>query len=260
MKVRRRWNARAEARRSGAGRSKLGMVDIAPLSPNALCTFRPDLSGVRPVTRTLAVIATLCAVALGSTACSSSSGTHTQSLSPTPSGSSDTPSSPSVSSSATTGSAPGSEVPTPTVTPPAQDAVDAYVADFNEGIRASRDPAHADLVWISKYETGKARVQTQQSFTYTRAHQLAFRGAAPDPNVKVRSLLSSSAVILTSCLVIDNSDPWVEYDTATGKAVPTGTPRNPPPPYLLTIFMKATSGANWKISSVVQDTSKTCKG
>jgi hypothetical protein len=104
------------------------------------------------------------------------------------------------------------------------------------------------------------RTQTEQSFAYMKSHQLAFRGAAPNPSVKVQSVLSPKVLILTSCLVTDKSDPWIEYSTATGKAVPTGTPRNPPPPYLLRIFMKASSGSTWQITSVLQDTSKTCTG
>ena len=63
---------------------------------------------------------------------------------------------------------------------------------------------------------------------------------------------------LTSCLLVDKSDPWIEYDTATGKAVPVAT-RNPPPPYLLTIFMKA-SGSQWQMYDVLQNSSKTCQG
>ncbi|MGI8667972.1 MAG: hypothetical protein ACR2N4_18405 [Jatrophihabitans sp.] len=116
------------------------------------------------------------------------------------------------------------------------------------------------MSWIAKYETGEFRTQDEQSFESMKAHHLAYRGAAPNPNVKVQSVLSPTAVILTSCQVIDPSDPWVQYDTTTGKAVPRGTQRTPPPPYLLTFFMKASSGSTWQITSVVQDTSKTCKG
>ncbi|MGI8678751.1 MAG: hypothetical protein ACR2LX_08720 [Jatrophihabitans sp.] len=138
--------------------------------------------------------------------------------------------------------------------------MNSYYADYNTGAAANRDPAHADLTWISKYETGEVQTQTKQSFAYMKSHQLAFRGATPNPSVKVQSMLSPQVVILTSCLLTDKSDPWVEYSTATGKAVPLGTPRKPPPPYLLRIFMKASSGSTWQITSVLQDTSKTCTG
>lgn len=214
--------------------------------------------------RRLAYVVIVIASCLGLAACGSG-GAHTQSIGPSPSpsastlaGSSDpapTSTAPSSSSSAPSSSG----VPTPTVAPSEQSAVDAYVADFNDGIQALRDPAHADLSWIAKYEMGTFRTQDEQSFASLKTSHLAYRGAAPDPNIKVQTVLSPTAVILTSCQVIDPSNPWIQYDTSTGKAVPVGTPRTPPPPYLLQLFMKSTAGA-WQVTSVVQDTSKTCKG
>jgi hypothetical protein len=151
-------------------------------------------------------------------------------------------------------------VPTPSVTPPAQGAVEAYVADFNLGTSASRDPANADLSWIARYETGKVKKQTVQSFAYMKARGLAYRGATPDPNVKVQSVLSSNSIVLTSCLVVSKTDSWTQYAVATGKPVSSPSPRNPPPPYLLRIYMKANAKGAWQIENVLQDTSKTCKG
>lgn len=202
----------------------------------------------------------------GAAACSGASGTHPQSLSTstststhgTPSQTTSTASAPSTSASSTSGR-PSRGAPTPTVTPPAQGAVNAYVADFNLGVAAERDPANADLTWIAKYERGNVKTQTQKSFEFMRTHHLAYRGAAPDPNVKVQSVVSNKLVILTSCLIVDKADPWTQYDTSTGKAVPTGKPRKPAPPYLLTIFMRG-SGTAWQINSLEQDTSKTCTG
>jgi hypothetical protein len=197
--------------------------------------------------------------------CGGSSGVNKQTpTSDPPTSPSSSPSIPSTSSSPiTSSSAPTSSstaVPTPSVRPSAQNAVNSYYTDYNAGTRSLRDPAKADLSWIAKYETGKFRTQDEQSFASMKAHHLAYRGAAPNPNVKVQSVLSPTAVILTSCQVIDPSDPWVQYDTTTGRAVPRGKQRTPPPPYLLTFFMKAGSGSTWQITSVVQDTSKTCKG
>jgi hypothetical protein len=212
-----------------------------------------------------AAVAVIAASAVLTLAACTSSGTHTQSYSPSPThlqSSSTTSSSPGPTSSTpiTASSAPKSTgVPTPSVTPSAQNAVNAYVADFNTGIQALRDPAHADLSWIAKYETGTFRTQDEQSFASLKSSHLAYRGAAPDPNIKVQSVLSPTAVILTSCQVVDPSNPWVQYDTTTGKAVPGGKPRTPPPPYLLQLFMKSAANS-WQVSSVVQDTSKTCKG
>jgi hypothetical protein len=52
-------------------------------------------------------------------------------------------------------------------------------------------------------------------------------------------------------------DPWTEYDTTTGQAVDRGPPRTPPPPYELLITMEQANG-QWRTTSFVQDTSKTC--
>lgn len=158
------------------------------------------------------------------------------------------------------GSRSAGTVPTPSVTPPAQGAVDAYVADFDLGTSHSRDPANANLSWIARYETGKVKKQTVQSFAYMKTHGLAYRGATPDPNVKVQSVLSSSVIVLTSCLIVSKADPWTQYVVATGKPVSSPSPRNPPPPYLLRIYMKANAKGAWQIENVLQDTSKTCKG
>ncbi len=215
--------------------------------------------------RRLAYVVIVVASCLSLAACGSS-GAHTQSISPSPTPSTSvpptvSPTSTSTSTSASATDSPASSsagVPTPTVTPSGQAAVDAYVADFNADTAASRDPANADLAWIAQYETGTARTQTEQSYANLKASHLAFRGKAPNPSVKVQSVLSSTAVTLTSCLLVDKSDPWIEYDTTTGKAVPVAT-RNPPPPYLLTIFMKA-SGSQWQIYDVLQNSSKTCQG
>ena len=221
----------------------------------------------------LTVTAAALTVALTLAACSGSSGgTHAQSLSPAPTDSSTTsssapvtstssspPPSPSPSDTSSSSTARSSGVPTPSVAPSAQRAVNAYVANFYAASKALRDPAHADLSWIAKYETGTFRTQEQQSFASLKSGHLAYRGAVPNPNIKVQSVLSPTAVILTSCLVVHPSDPWVRYNTTTGKAASTAKPRTPPPPHLLQLFMKSTGGV-WQVSSVVQDTSKTCKG
>ena len=186
---------------------------------------------------------------------SSASSALSTATAPNPASSTSTTSAASVSTKA-----PSSELPTPKVTPPAHAAVDSYYADFNAGVAANRNPAHADLSWIAKYETGAVRKQTEQSYIYMKDHRLAWRGAAPNPTVKVASVLSPKAVLLTSCLLVDKSSPWVEYNIATGKTVPRGKRRNPPPPYLLRIFMRAGPASVWQITSVVQDTSKTCTG
>jgi hypothetical protein len=256
MRIRHRQTPRGVDRRSWGERVRLVVVDISINSPNALCTFRPNLGGVRPVARILAVIATLCAVVLTGAACSSSSGTHTQSLSPSPTDSGSLPPSKSTGPSSPPSS---SGVATPTVTPPAQDAVDAYIAFYNASTAADRDPAHADLAALNRYLSGKALNLFDGIYASMRKAGLAYRGSPPNPRVKVSSVLGSTAVFLSSCPLASSSDPYVEYHVATGKPVATGTPRTPPPPYLLTLPMKKVAG-HWKLTDVLQDTSKTCRG
>jgi hypothetical protein len=94
-----------------------------------------------------------------STSCSSG-GTHIQSFSPsspadhTTSTSGSTSSSPSHTSSSANPTA--SAIRTPTVTPPAQAAVDNYVTFLGLVNAASADPAHADTARFALYATGQA--------------------------------------------------------------------------------------------------------
>ena len=214
----------------------------------------------------LSLIPLLLAAALVA-GCGGTSGVHTQTPTSDPPSSSrsTSPSTAPITTTTTTPSTAAPSIPTRTLTPPrvtpaAQDAVNSYYADYNARTKALRDPAKADLSWIDKYETGKFRTQDEQSYASLKAQHLAYRGATPNPNVKVQGVLSRTAAILTSCEVVHASDLWERYDTTTGKAVVHGKSRTPPPPYLLTFFMKASSGSTWQITSVVQDTSKTCKG
>ncbi len=103
-----------------------------------------------------ALVVAGCILLLSVVACGGS-GTHTQSFSPSPSLSTTDSSSSTIGSTTPAtdppSSGPTSGVPAPSVTPPAQSAVDAYYAFFNADIKASRDPAHADLRFVAMYET-----------------------------------------------------------------------------------------------------------
>jgi hypothetical protein len=175
---------------------------------------------------------------------------------------------PSPTSSATTASAGTSQtpttsvsiklIPTPTVSPAAQGAVDAYIAFYNAMAVADRDPVHADLSFIDKYLTGKAKTLVEQTYAEMKSEHLASRGTPGDPRVKVSAVLSPTAVMLSSCLATDKADPYTEYHVDTGRPVVAPT-RTPQPPYLLTLPMKVVGG-DWKVTDVIQDTSKTCSG
>jgi hypothetical protein len=149
-------------------------------------------------------------------------------------------------------------VPTPTVAPPAQGAVDAYITLLNLYNEATRDPRPASLSAINRYLDGKALTLFDHSLSAMIKNGYAYRGTPDSPRLKIASVLSPTAVFLSSCPLTSRSDPFIEYDIKTGKAIPVPT-RTPPPPYLLTITMKRVGG-QWKITDLLQNTSKTCNG
>jgi hypothetical protein len=112
-----------------------------------------------------------------------SSGTHTQSYSPSATDSSASrPSSPAPTASASTrtSSSPtrttgASSISTPTVAPAAQAAVNAYIGLGNEVTAASRDPKHADFAAINRYLTGKARTLFDNSIKSMASAGQAYR-------------------------------------------------------------------------------------
>lgn len=165
------------------------------------------------------------------------------------------------SSTPTTPSPPprSDQVPTPSVTPAAQGAVDAYIAFYNASTADDRDPAHADLSALNRYLSGKARTLFDGIYADMKNSGLAYRGTPPNPRVKVQTVGSPTFVILTSCPLASSADPYVEYHVATGQPVTASPPRTPAPPYLLTLPMTK-SGGQWQLTDVVQDTSRTCKG
>jgi hypothetical protein len=194
--------------------------------------------------------------------CESTSGVRTQtpSLDPGPSTKASATPSASPTSVARTPTSSGSlDVPTPSVTAQAQGAVDAYIAFYNASGAADRDPAHADIAALDRYLTGKAKALFDSNYASMKKSGLAYRGTAPDPRVKVRQVFSGTSVFLESCPLPSKTDPYVEYTVSNGKPVAAGVKRNPPPPYLLILPMVKV-GDHWKLSDVLQNTTKTCTG
>lgn len=195
-----------------------------------------------------------------------SSGTRTQSFSPSPTDPQSSLSSPSTANSGpTTQSSPpptskttGASIATPTVVPAAQAAVNAYIGLIQATVEADRDPAHADLAKIDAYLTGKARNLVDAQYGAMKRTGQAYRGSPADPRLKVQSIISPVSIVLSSCPLGSRTDPYVEYYVATGKPVPVRK-HNPPTPYRAALFMTQVSG-QWKLSDLVQDASKTCTG
>lgn len=207
------------------------------------------------------VIAAIVAGATSALTACGGTGTHTQDDTPSPTAShttsASTPTQPSTSSvsTSTTSKSVGRPLPTPSVTPPAQDAVNAFIAMLNLYNEASRDPQHAQLPDIDRYLTGKAKTIIDSSLTSMASSGYAYRGTPDDPRVKVKTSLGSFAQ-LTSCPGPSPTDPFVQYDVKTGKAVPVPT-RTPPPPYLLTITVAKANGS-WQVSDILQNAGATC--
>lgn len=212
-----------------------------------------------PALKEFAALPVLLAVLLAG--CEGSSGVSTQAPTSTPPiTSSSSPATAAVSTSrSTTPSSSASAIPTPKVTGTAQDAVAAYIAFYNASGAADRDPAHAGIAALDRYLTGKAKTLFHSSYASMKKAGLAYRGTAPDPRVKVRQVFSGTSVFLESCPLLSATDPYVEYTVSNGKPVAAGVKRNPPPPYLLILPMVKVEGL-WKLSDVVQNTSKTCTG
>lgn len=208
--------------------------------------------------REFAALPLLLAVVLAG--CGGSTGVHTQAPVSDPpmtsTSSSATP--PASTSTSTSPSSSVSAIPTPKVTGTAQDAVAAYIAFYNLSTAADRDPAHADLAKLDQYLTGRARTLFDGVFQSMKSHGLAYRGTPDVPRLKVGSILSPSFMFLTNCPAASTSDPFVQYNVSTGKAVASRKPPVPPP-WKRTISMKKVGGG-WKVADIVVDTSKTCSG
>ena len=211
------------------------------------------------VHRQLAALSTLLAAVLAG--CGGSSGVRTQTPTSDPpmTSPSSSATSPVSTSMPTTPSSSASAIPTPKVTGTAQAAVAAYIAFYNASEVADRDPAHADIAALDRYLTGKAKSLFDSNYASMKKSGLAYRGTAPDPRVKVRQVFSSTSVFLESCPLPSKTHPYVEYTVSNGKPVAAGAKRNPPPPYLLILPMVKV-GDHWKLSDVLQNTSKTCTG
>jgi len=196
--------------------------------------------------------ALLLALALAASGCSS---THTQAL---------TPSSPLVSSPSTNPSSSGmtspknslAPLPTPTVVPVAQKAVDAYIALAQALDEASVDPAKVDLNKINAYLAESAQPAVDQQFAQMKKGGIAYRGTPDDPRLKVVGVSSPTAILLSSCPLASPTHPFVQYYVATGKPVATTT-LTPPPPFKKVITMTSVNGS-WRLSELASDTSKTC--
>ena len=214
--------------------------------------------------RRLLIAAVLCAVATTSAACSGSSGTHTQSDSPSSPGaptttdtSTSAPTTSGTTSSPTNPSKPSKptsvSIPTPTVAPAAQGAVNAYIGMGNVLNRWDLDPRTARSSELQPYVTSSALRDFMRVYQQMAAQHLAYRGNPDTPYLKVISATSSAAV-LSNCPTPATVNPSVQYNVVTGTPVRSAGGG----PYRKAITVVKRAGA-WRVNSIASDTSKACK-
>jgi hypothetical protein len=211
------------------------------------------------------LFAAIAATAAGAlTACSGSTGTHTQSYNPSAKSSAPAsrPAGPSASitpsGSASSTSPPSAlpTLPTPTVTPAAQDAVTAFMQFYAALNEADLDPQNADVTNLNTFLTGDAVASFDNSITEQAKAGLAYRGTPDDPRVEVGQIFSPAFIFLTSCTLPSSTDPFIQYTVATGQPLALTSPTTPTP-WLRTTSMKLVDGL-WRVADVVVDSSRTC--
>lgn len=232
------------------------VIDISRPRSNALCTLTPELGEFVPVKRILAAIAA--AVSLATLAACGSSGTHTQSLTPSASASSSTsrPTASSVPATPSRSTPPRSAprpLPTPSVTPPAQGAVNAYTAALNVLLRWDVDPRKAKPKELAPYVTPKVLQQFVASFKNMAQHGLAYRGTPDTSHLKIVTA-DSSTVVFTDCMVPSRTAPYTQYVVATGKPVPPTVPAGLHPRVITMLNQRG----RWRMSSDIPNFAKTC--
>lgn len=144
-------------------------------------------------------------------------------------------------------------IPTPSVTPPAQSAVDAYVAMGNVLDAWGVSPARANADQLAPYATADVLKQTVAVYASMAKEGLAYRGTPDALNLKVTAATAQS-VVLSSCPSPDRSDPYVQYVLATGKPV-TAPVSSALHPKTITIL---DSSGHWRVASIIPDEGRTC--
>lgn len=187
--------------------------------------------------------------------CSSGGGTHTQSLSPSPSD-------PSTGSAGSTGA---STSPGPTWTPPAYGAAQPAVSAY-EQLQASVDKAFTDPAAIpassfDSYLIGDAKTLFDAALYNEKKAGRYYRGTPDQQRIRVVSMNMTTipkTVVLSSCPLPASTDPSTEYAVSTGKPVSaTGAPAKVKPPYGHTVKVVYLTG-RWLMSEFKIDATKTC--
>ena len=203
----------------------------------------------------ITVVIAACAAATVA-GCSSSSGTHVQSVPPTTSQTS----SPSTTPSA---SAPTTEPTTGPVTTgfgAAQPAVDVVVRVQSAYVAAVRHPSSSSSSTFDRYLAGQAKIAFDSSLKSAKSAGVEYRGTPPAPRMRVVSSTKAGSlpeIVVENCPLNSTTDPFVAYYTKTGKVAPVSKPKVPQP-YAQTAKVFEINGS-WVITSFTTDDTKTCQ-
>lgn len=202
-------------------------------------------------------VAALSALLAGTLASCSSSGTHTQSVTP------------SVSAPSTSGRTTSSNPPTPTSSSPsatptsfgsAQPAVTAFMNLDEASNKAFEDPQHVPSTTFDQYAIGSAKTLYDAALYNMKKAGEYYKGTPAQQRIRVASVDLKSepaTVVLASCPLASATDPFTAYSVATGKPLPAGPPPKVPPPYGKTIKVVRLSGI-WVVASLTTDSARTC--
>jgi len=185
------------------------------------------------------------------TACTSNSGTHTQSFSPSPSDPTTTrSSSPSTATSTD-----------PADTPQAQAAKAAYISFEAASRNAERKPDDLSRrEAIAAHAIEPALTNEAGSLVSYAANGIAWAGSAPTPRVSVKTVAGLAKpyprVTLADCPTASLT--WKPYDSKTHKPVPVKFPgSNAPLPHAITAIV-IYYDSRWVVQKTVTEVTKTC--
>lgn len=205
------------------------------------------------------LVETAVAVAIGAvalTACTSSTGTHTQS-GPPPSSSASTSASPTTSPSSSAD--PSSS--TPTAAPQGTAALAAYTAFQTASRNAEKRPSDLSRrKAIAAHSIEPALTNEAAGLLSYSVNDIAWLGTPPSPRAKILALQLGAApyptVTLRDCPTAAPS--WKPYNIKTHKPVPVKFPGSTaPPPHAVTATV-VYYHSQWVVQKTVTEVKKTC--
>jgi hypothetical protein len=144
-------------------------------------------------------------------------------------------------------------VPTPTVSPAAQSAVDAYTGASNVLYGWDQDPQRANPGELAPFVTSTVLKQVLASYQSMAQAGLAYRGTPDRSHITVIAA-SSTSVAFSDCPTPSATDPYTQYVVATGKPVASTTPSGLHPKAVTAVFQDD----HWRVSAITPNLAETC--